>query len=534
MIIPERFRPGREIGWAAGQYEDRTAVVFGDEALSFRQLDRRCNRFANALLGLGLEKNDRIGTLMPNGPHSLEVVSGIAKSGLASVALNARHTAREHRAILEDCAASAVVVGHGLEAVIEEAAAGMAAPPLVISLGELAPGWHAYDALMDKAADSQPDVWVGSTDIVRIQYTSGSTGKPKGVIHDQAAHFGRLVNFFMALEYALGTGHTMIHTGPLTHAAGNYALPYLMRGAQNVVLPHFDPELLVHTVANTPEAHLLLVPTMISRVVEYLDVNPRTLPTLTRINYGTAPINRALLRRGLEHLGPIFRQHYGLTEAAQPLTLLLPEEHVADGPERLTRRLASCGRTTVNVNLAIRHEDGAECPSGTVGEITLEATGPIATRYWRQPEAEQAAYRDGWLWTGDLGYRDEDGFVYIVGRSKDMIITGGFNVYAREVEQALADHPAVLDVAVYGIPDTEWGERIVAAVTLKPGAAVTEMELVGHCRTQIAGYKVPRLIEFLNQLPKNAAGKLDKVTMRRDTLARLGLAAEPGVLARYR
>jgi len=274
---------------------------------------------------------------------------------------------------------------------------------------------------------------------------------------------------------------------------------------------------------------------MIVRVLEALENNPRELTSVTRINYGTAPIPRDILRRGLERLGPVFRQHYGMTEAPQPLTLLYPHEHLLEGPEEVVRRIESCGRPTINVEITIRQENGSEAPLGEVGEIAVLAQGVADVTYWNNPENTRELIRDGWLYTGDLGWMDEAGYLFIVGRKKDMIISGGYNIYAKEVEDALYRHPQVLEAAVAGIPDPEWGESVCAFVVMKNGQRLSPEALIEHTRQLIASYKKPRHVEFLETLPKNLAGKVDKNRLREDFLSKKGTDASgsTSVQARY-
>jgi acyl-CoA synthetase (AMP-forming)/AMP-acid ligase II len=504
-----RIIAGYEYDWAAVQFRDLPSLIFGDEVFTYAQIDGRANRLAHALIGLGMKPGARVAVLLNNSVASLETVIGLAKAGLVFVALNARHAGPEHSAILADCGAEAVIAGPEFEALAP--VLGSHSPLIGIGWGDM-----RYDQLLATQPDHPPRIEVDEDALVRIAYTSGTTGQPKGIAYSARRLKARYDNFFAALEYRLGPQDSMIHVGPLTHAAGNYLLPYYLRGARNVILPRFDPDLLLRTVEAQRITHLFLVPTMLIRVLDHLDTGATyDLSSLSIINYGTAPTPVPVISRALDHFGPILRQHFGMSECPQPLTLLYPQDHL------LAARLASCGRPTLNLRIEVQGADGRSLPSGEVGEIAIAAQGVADVDYWRRPDLKAEAVRNGWLMTGDLGRFDDDGFLYIVGRNKEMIISGGFNIYAREVEDALFRLPGVADAAVFGIPDPEWGEVVVAAVVHRPGA-VQDLAALGDL---IAGYKKPRRVLTLNELPRNLAGKVDKGALR--ALAQQSMGGEP-------
>jgi acyl-CoA synthetase (AMP-forming)/AMP-acid ligase II len=513
---------GYEITWAARQHSVLPALRFGDQHRSFIQVNAQANRLANAFRGrLGLRTNDLVAVLIPNSFSLVETVFGIQKAGLGYVALNARHAVPEHAQILADCRPGAVVVDASLLETARSALRLSGLNSRIISIGASAHDSLDYDDLLLSSDDSEPEIEVDAEDILRIQYTSGTTGKPKGVVHSQAVHYARLNAFFTALEYELRPGQSMAHVGPLTHAAGNYLCPYFIRGALNILCPRFDPEALLDLIAAQKVTHLLLVPTMISRLLEAAQRRSVDLSSLSRINYGTAPMPVEILRKAVALFGPIFRQHYGMTEAAQPLTVLYPSEHTLTGSTEDVARLGSAGKPTLTTRIVLRDQTGAPVPPGSIGEITIKAEGVAAIRYWNNPDEDRRAIRDGWLYTGDLGRFDSAGYLYIVGRNKDMIISGGFNIYAREVEEALLAHPAVLEASVFGVPDLEWGEIVHAWIARRQGSNLAAEQLIDHCRSLIAGYKLPRRIHVMDELPKNSAGKLDKRAMRAATIREL-------------
>lgn len=510
---------GHALSWAATQFRDRPAVVFRDRSFSFTQIERRSNQLANVLIGLGLSPGERLAVLLNNSVGSIESQFGAEKAAQAYVALNARHTLREQAAILNDAEASVLIAGP------EFRDSALQVRPLVPSLRHvIGVGWHdagvlEYDALLARAADGFPGIKVPADLLLRIAYTSGTTGQPKGVAYSIERWETRLANHFSAMEYGLGIDDAMLHVGPLTHAAGVHLLPCYLRGARNIVADRFDPEQVLAQIASDRITQLMVVPTMLSRLLEALAANPAAdVSALRRVHYGTAPTPTSMVHEALQRLGPILRQQYGMTEAVQPLCVLYPHEHLQDGQP--SARITSCGRPTMNVDITVRDADGHALPAGEVGEIALAHRGIGEVAFWRRPDLERESIRDGWYYSGDLGRFDDEGFLYIVGRNKDMMISGGFNVYAREVEDALQAHPAVAEVAVLGLPDAEWGEVVAAFVVRRPGQTSDADALARHCAELIAGYKKPRVIEFVDVLPRNHAGKVTKNDLRDAYLAR--------------
>ncbi|MFO1291716.1 MAG: AMP-binding protein [Rubrivivax sp.] len=526
---------GRLIGWAAAQHGTRPALIVGARRWTHAEIDARSSRMAQALVALGLAPGERLAVLLENSVESLDSLFGAEKAALAYVALNARHTLAEHLDILADAEAAAVIVGSQFAALAAEFAArrGGALPALRFVLGcgpasdaagsagaavgaaVAAPGIVDLDAACAAAPARSPQIEIGPQHLLRIAYTSGTTGRPKGVAYDLERWQARLANHFLAMEYGLSVDDAMLHVGPLTHAAGVYLFPCFLRGARNVVLERFDPAGMLAAIAEHRITHLMVVPTMLARLVDAIEGGARgDWSSLVRIHYGTAPTPVALLRRAQAIFGPILRQQYGMTEAVQPLAVLYPHEHVGASEDGADDPIGSCGRPTANVRIVLRDAAGAEVAPGEVGEITIAHEGIGRVALWRRPEAMAEAVRDGWYYSGDLGRLDRQGFLHIVGRNKDMIISGGFNVYAREVEDALASHPAVQEAAVLGLPHAEWGEVVAAAVVLRAGAAADADALAAHCAGRIAGYKKPRRIAFVPALPRNQAGKVVKGELR--------------------
>jgi acyl-CoA synthetase (AMP-forming)/AMP-acid ligase II len=505
---------GQRISWAAVQHGARPALIHGDRTLSFAEVELRTNRLANGLVRLGLAPGERLAVLLNNCMDAVVSVFATEKAAQTYVALNARHTLLEHAGILNDAQASTVILGPEFASLAAPLREQVPSLRHVIAVGFSAPGTTAYESVLESGDSRAPDIRIDAADhLVRIAYTSGTTGRPKGVAYTVQRLQQQLTNQFYAMEYALGIDDAMLHVGPLTHAAGVYLLPCYLRGARSVIADRFDPETMLRDIGKHRITQLMLVPTMLARLLDALDGGIRAdLSSLRRINYGTAPASVELLRRALERFGPILRQQYGMTEAVQPLAVLYPHEHQVEGAG--TQRLSSCGKPSINVSISIRGPVDQELPQGEIGEIAIGHCGIGAVQFWRQPEITAESIRNGRYYTGDLGYFDAEGYLYIVGRNKEMIISGGFNVYAREVEDALASHPGVSEAAVLGIPNPEWGEIVAAFVVPRAGSAVTVEELAAHCAARIAGYKKPRVLQLVPELPRNNSGKVTKHVLR--------------------
>jgi acyl-CoA synthetase (AMP-forming)/AMP-acid ligase II len=282
---------------------------------------------------------------------------------------------------------------------------------------------------------------------------------------------------------------------------------YYIRGASNVILDKFEVDLVLQTIEKEKVTAVLLVPTMLNMILRHPNLHAHDLSSIKRIWYGTAPMSPEKLKEAIKIFGNIFRQNYGLTESPQPVTYLGPEDHIIDGTEKEGRRLASAGKPALGAALKIVRDDGTKIKPGEIGEILIQ-TKQLMKEYWKNPEATAEAFRGGWFHTGDMGTVDEEGFIYIMDRKHDMIISGGFNIYPREVEDAIMTHSQVAETAVVGVPDDIWGESIKAFVVTKPGAALTEEDIIQSCKKHLAGYKKPKSVEFVPDLPKNAYGKV--------------------------
>ena len=490
------------------------ATRMGERTHTWHQFAGRCARLAGALTGLGLVKGDRVGILALNSDRYLEAFFGLASAGIIFVPINTRLAPPEMEFWLADSGCVGLLVDDAFAAVLPAIRGGTPELRHVIHIGDgpTPAGALAYEPLLANASPAA-DAGAGGTDIVGIFYTGGTTGRSKGVMLSHDNIVGNALN--MLAELPAGPTSCFIHAAPMFHIADG-AMTFLMtaQGGTHRFLPRFDPIAFMHIVATEGVTHSLIVPTMINMLVHHPDLAAYDMSSLEWLLFGASPMPEAVLRRAFAVLPRAkLMQAYGQSESSPCLTLMPPQYLALEGPN--AARLKSAGRGLAGLDIAILDENDQEVPRGTVGEVC--ARGNIVMQgYWKQPELTARALRNGWLHTGDGGYMDDDGFIYIVDRVKDMIITGGENVYSAEVEEALYSHPAVAECAVIGIPDAQWGERVHAVVRCKPGQEADEASLIAHCRARIAGFKLPRSIGFTDEsLPLSGAGKILKTELRK-------------------
>jgi long-chain acyl-CoA synthetase len=501
---------------SARRFPDRPAVTWGDRTLTYAELDRRTNALARGLASLGLRKGDRVGVLMRNRPELIEAMFACFKAGFCLVPLNSRLTAHEIRyhvansgavAVLTDDDGADTVAGAEL-ARVEVVVAGGGAPPA---------GGHDHEAVIGAADASAAVVPVDRDDLAWLFYTSGTTGRPKGAMLSHGI-LGFVTASWLADLSPMDERDVTLHAAPLSHGAGFHALAATARGAHQVIPTgsRFDPTAVLDLMARARVTNTWLVPTQIVMLMDALTGKAAGLPDLRHVVYGGAPFAPSDLRQALGRFGPVFVQLFGQGETPMTATVLSAADHAAalagDRPERL----ASAGVPRPGMDVRILGDDDIEVPANEVGEVCVQG-GAVMLGYWQQGEATVEALRNGWLHTGDLGRIDEHGYLFLLDRAKDLIITGGSNVYAVEVEAALAAHPAVHEVAVVGVPDRTWGELVVAVVV--PVGEADEAALAAHCAATLAGYKRPRRFVLRDVLPRNAYGKVLKRELR-DQLAR--------------
>lgn len=506
---------------AVRYFPDNTATIFEGRKQSYRELWMRARALSKALVELGVRRNDRVAIYLLNRPQFLEVVYACFEIGAVVVPLNTRLAADELVLITNDAECAAFITDETLQSLAASFKPRLKGVNRYIAIdgsGE----FNDYEALIAPRIDYQPDIQSeplsnetrSEKDLVGLFYTSGTTGAPKGVM---LSHRNLWMNAMHALAArAPEPNAVFLYAAPMFHLATFPAvINNTLIGGAHAILPKFDLQLLMELIERDRVTSTVLVPTMINFLINHPDIAKHDLSSLRRINYGASPMPVELLKRSMKVFPDVeFIQGYGQTESSPLLTVLMPEDHVTEGPERITRRLASCGRPVIGVEVEVVDENDKPVSQGEVGEVV--ARGPnVMMGYWKRPEETAATLRQGWLRTGDMATVDEDGYIYLVDRKKDMIISGGENVYSTEVENVIYQHPAAHEAAVIGVPDEKWGEAVKAIVTLKDGANLSESELIEFCASRLADYKVPKSVEIrAGELPKSGAGKILKKELR--------------------
>jgi acyl-CoA synthetase (AMP-forming)/AMP-acid ligase II len=492
----------------AQRYRDRTAVVVGGRELTFREVDSTSNRLANVLRGLGAGPGRRVGLLLNNDVWSVPVDFACLKAGVVRVPLNARLSLAEHVTMLAEADVDLLIYGGDLA----ERALALAEELDGLPLACLGPTQRAGDldvaAESERASATDPLVPIAPDDVMLVLYTSGTTGTLKAAQHTQASYAAITANILANL-ISPGPDDVMLHAASLIHASGTFLLPYWLRGARSVVLPGFDPQSYVDMIDRHRVTAVNLVPTMLGMLFASGELDRADLSSLDSIIYGASPMPRPLLRQGIDRFGQRFVQYYGQTEAPLCQTVLSKADH-AEGGELL----GSCGHPAVDAELLLADEDGNPVAPGEIGEIRVRAPFTMAGYYNAPDLNRQTMTEDGWVRTRDMARADERGYLYLVDRASDMIVTGGYNVYPREVEDALLTHPAVAECAVVGAPDPTWVEAVTAFVAFRPGAVASVDELKQTVRARLAGYKAPKHVHIVDTIPKTSVGKILRRVLR--------------------
>ncbi len=496
-------------------HADDEAFVCGAQRITFAQFNARVNNLIHGLCSLKVKKGDVLGILSWNRLEYPDVYGAAMKGGFIASPFNPRLQIDELEYLINYSEASTLFFDPAFASTVEGLRSRLSRVRNYISFGNTVADMVSYYQLLAGYPSDEPEMQVSKDDPLIILYTSGTTGVPRGALY---THFRKLDNTrIKALEMGAKPGDRHVMVLPFFHIGGDsHVWPFFIVGGCNVIMPQksFDPVAVLQTIQNEKATDMQIVPTQLNSLLSCQDLKAYDLSSLQRIYYAASPMPVELLRRGLAVFGPIFSQGYGQSESGPQICALPRKAHqVLNRPAEEQKVLSSCGQPSLGVHVRVVDENGSDVAPGTVGEIIAQSDS-IMAEYWRRPDETKETIRDGWLHTGDMGFYDEKGFIYIVDRKKDMIVSGGENVYSREVEDVLYTHPAVAEVAVIGIPDPVWVERVHALVVLKAGAEATEEEMINFCRKHIARFKAPKGVEFMDSLPKSPQGKILKKEIR--------------------
>ena len=496
---------------------DRVATIFEGRRKTYAELEARVNRLANAMADLGVQSGDRVAALQVNCDEHVEAYFATAKLDGVYVPLNFRVRADELAYMVNESGPRVLLVGARYVGLVRSIADRLDSVEHYVSLEGPTEGWHYFDDLVASGGDEERSPEADVDDLTLIMFTAGTTGSPKGVMLSHEGFSSYILSNVTPADPEVE--ERSILTVPLYHVAGVQGMMGAIYGGRTLIIQRqFEAAQWMELVELERANRAMMVPTMLKLVMDHPDFRKRDLGSLEVITYGAAPMPLEVIRRAVEVFpGTHFINAFGQTETASTITALPPEDHVLEGPpgeiETRLRRLSSIGVPLQDVEVRIVDEEGDSVAQGEVGEIVARGAR-LMRGYWNRPEETAEVIRDGWLHTGDLGYFDEEGYIFLVGRAKDLIKRGGEMVSPEEVERVLQSHPAVDEAAVIGVPDQSWGERVRAIVVLKDGHSADETEVVEYCRRRMASFKKPESVVFAPRLPRNPLGKVLKRVLR--------------------
>ncbi len=497
-------------------YGEHVAITFQDQSITYGEMGHYATCLVSAFQGLGLKKGDRVGFLMANCPEYIFSEYAVAKAGGTRVPLAVLLTPDDHVYMLNQAECSILIYHEKMASRVADMIPQLKTVETFVCASENASapmeGHLHLQTLMENHSPNCKKVDIDPEDLVGIYYTGGTTGKPKGVMLSHRAWVYTVL--IETLEFGFGREEVFAYLTPLTHAGGCLMLPVLLRKGRCVILDHFDPKSLLENIEKEKITMTFLVPTMIYVLLDYPELKNYDLGSLTNVIYGASAIAPERLKQAINTFGPIFTQLFGQTEAPMAFSVLPREDHIIDDPERERMVFSSAGRPTFHSEVRIIGDDGVDVEKGEPGEVVVRCAN-MMSGYFKNPEATAATLKDGWLFTGDIAKQDEEGFIYIVDRKKDMIISGGFNIYPREIEDVLFEHPAVKDTAVIGIPHEKWGEEVKAIVVLREENAASMDDLISFVKKRKGSLVAPKTVDFWDSIPLTNLGKVDKKSIRK-------------------
>jgi acyl-CoA synthetase (AMP-forming)/AMP-acid ligase II len=495
----------------AAHHANRTAIAYGDSRFTFKEVNERSTRLANGLADLGVKRNDRVGTVLGNCPQYVETMFAKHKIGAVDVILSPRVSTADLEYQINNAEIETLVVASEYVSQIPDRTK-IPGVKNFIAVSGVPAGWLDYEQVVAAGGTKEPEGEVNNSEMGHIVFTSGTTGKPKGIMWARDSYLLVARNILLDLLPELGRDDVFLGLQPIYHAVSSFVLPCWMRGVTQIIAPGFDAEAVLPLIEKEKVTVIKTIPTLINRYIAYPDVEKYDFKRIHSIIYGASPIATDKLKQAIQVFGRVFIQNYGQSEVPLTICCLRREEHVIEGRPEEVALLASVGRPYTMVKLKIVGDDGKEAAEGEVGEIVVQSDHAMIG-YLNRPEETKAKLVDGWVHTGDIA-RIEDGYVYLMDRKGEMIISGGLNVYPNEVEQVVNEHPAVQEACAFGVPDEKWQEAVKVAVVLKQGSRVSEGEIIEFCKGRLAGYKKPQSVDFVEFLPKNAQGKILRRELR--------------------